>query len=377
MKRGLAVLLILLLGISTFTLSALAEEDYPTVQIGKQELRISPWAAEEARRAAEYALLPEITLKESYSGMGAATLIDAREPISRANYARFALSYVAAMNHSGPSAFTNLVIKQLTDKDEIGQSSKPFTDDSTVEVRAAQALGLVEDRGNGLFDPDAGITREEAATLLMRAYEVCGGSAEEEPSAPFADEEMISAWAQEAVHTLHRWDILRGMDDGCFDPKGGFTVQQCIVSFLRLYELAPVSRLRQNVSPVFTQEEAIDGIRNTGAFWEVELQVDGPLASFLRLSTVGVMQSGTRYYLAYADGGIHEIVQALQSEGYGYPIENVAFSENGESLFYEIHLEEDVTSKYAETFGNVLYEKGVYQVVINVETGEQAVTKTG
>ena len=105
--------------------------------------------------------------------------------------------------------------------------------------------------------------------------------------------------------------------------------------------------------------------------------MDGPLASFLRLSTVGVMQSGTRYYLAYADGGIHEIVQALQSEGYGYPIENVAFSENGESLFYEIHLEEDVTSKYAETFGNVLYEKGVYQVVINVETGEQAVTKTG
>lgn len=377
MRKALACLIVLLLVSSSFLVPALATEEEPAISIDGQVLRISPWAAEEARRAEEYSLLPESTLMDSYSDTEAVLLSDAREPISRANFVRFALSYVAVMNHSRPSSFTNLVLKQLTEKNRIGLPVNPFTDDLTAEVTAAHALGLVEGRGSGVFDPDAGITREEAATLLMRAYLVCGGSAAEELPAPFADEESISAWAQEAVHTLHGWDIIRGMDDGLFDPKGNFTVQQCIVSFLRLYELAPVSRLRQNVSPVFTREEAIAGIRNTSAFWEVELQVDGSIASFLRLSAVGVMRSGTRYYLVYADGGVREIPEALPSEDYGFPIEKAVFSENGEAFSYEIHLEKDVTSIFAETLGDVLYEKGVYQVEINVETGEQTVTKTG
>ena len=377
MKRTLAVLLILLLGFSALPLSAPAAEEFPTVRIGRQALRISPWAAEEVRRAEEYGLLPESALMDSYSGTEAVLLSDAREPVSRANFVRFALSYVAAMNHSGPSAFTNLVLKQRTEKNRIGQPVYPFTDDRTAEVTAAHALGLVEGRGGGVFDPDAGITREEAAALLLRAYAVCGGAGTEEQPAPFADEERISPWAREAVHTLQGWDVLRGMEDGSFDPKGSFTLQQCIVSFLRLYELAPVSRLRRNVSPVFTREEALAGLRDTGAFWEAELQVDGPLASFLRLSSVGVMQSGTRYYLVYADGGVRELPEALPSEGYGYPIENAAFSGKGEALSYEIRLEQDVTSKYAETLGEVLHEKGVYRVEIDVETGEQTVTKTG
>ena len=88
------------------------------------------------------------------------------------------------------------------------------------------------------------------------------------------------------------------------------------------------------------------------------------------------MQSGTRYYLVYADGGVRELPEALPGEGYGFPIEKAAFSENGEALFCEIHPDEDVTSMSAETLGDMLYEKGVYQVVINVETGEQTVTKS-
>ena len=227
------------------------------------ERTVSPWAAEEITRAEGYGLLDVGDLRADYAQWDSEEVTDWTQPITRAMFVRFALSYAAAMNHSDRSCFQNAVNRLISQRTEDGYFLVyPFSDDHSEEAAAAYALGIIQGRGGGVFDPDALITRQEAAAMLCRAYKACGGEATElGAAAPFADEEDISPWAAEAVHALRSRDVLRGMGDGTFEPQGNFTIQQCAVCFLRLYECMPVSFLKGNVTPVFTQEELISTIQ--------------------------------------------------------------------------------------------------------------------
>ncbi len=334
------------------------------------ERTVSPWAAEEITRAEGYGLLDVGDLRVDYAQWDSEEVTDWTQPITRAMFVRFALSYAAAMNHSDRSCFQNAVNRLISQRTEDGYFLVyPFSDDHSEEAAAAYALGIIQGRGGGVFDPDALITRQEAAAMLCRAYKACGGEATElGAAAPFADEEDISPWAAEAVHALRSRDVLRGMGDGTFEPQGNFTIQQCAVCFLRLYECMPVSFLKGNVTPVFTQEQLISTIQPDDRIrrW------DGPLAVFIRRSQ-GAVLGDTAFFLVYADGGIRYIKAGVPKENYAWPIENVAFSEDGKTLTYNVTLEEDQYSIYAETADVLIAKAGYYTVTIDVLSGSQTV----
>ena len=334
------------------------------------ERTVSPWAAEEITRAEGYGLLDVGDLRADYAQWDSEEVTDWTQPITRAMFVRFALSYAAAMNHSDRSCFQNAVNRLISQRTEDGYFLVyPFSDDHSEEAAAAYALGIIQGRGGGVFDPDALITRQEAAAMLCRAYKACGGEATElGAAAPFADEEDISPWAAEAVHALRSRDVLRGMGDGTFEPQGNFTIQQCAVCFLRLYECMPVSFLKGNVTPVFTQEQLISTIQPDDRIrrW------DGPLAVFISRSQ-GAVLGDTDFFLVYADGGIRYIEAGVPKENYAWPIENVAFSEDGKTLTYNVTLEEDQYSIYAETADVLIAKAGYYTVTIDVLSGSQTV----
>ncbi len=339
-----------------------------------EERTVSPWAAEEIGRAESCGLLDVGVLCADYEQESIEPVTDWRQPITRAMFVRFALSYAAAMNHSDRLCFQNAVNWLLAERTADGYSRvDPFRDDASPEVAAAFALGIVYGRGGGVFDPNALITRQEAAAMLCRAYAACGAEATELGAAqPFADEEDISPWAAEAVHILRSRDVLRGLEDGRFDPKGSFTIQQCAVCFLRLYELMPVSYLRGNVTPVFTQEELISTVRPDDRIqrW------DGPEAVFLSRSQ-GAVQGDTAYFLVYADGGIRRVPAAVPRHNYAFPFDTAGFSEDGKTFTYTVTVEED---EYGSIFRNgepaervLLAKAGHYTVVIDVPDGTQTV----
>lgn len=84
-------------------------------------------------------------------------------------------------------------------------------------VGAAHFYGLVEGTGNGKFTPNGWITKEQAATLLMRASKLCGIAREMTKSeirdalASFADYTTTSGWAREALAFCY--------EEGIFDAS--------------------------------------------------------------------------------------------------------------------------------------------------------------
>jgi hypothetical protein len=197
----------------------------------------------------------------------------------------------------------------------------------------------VEGRGNGTFDPDGLITRQEAAVMLTRAYGVCGGTLpEEEVDTSFTDEERLADWAKESVSALATWNVMKGMDDGSFSTEGNYTVEQCIVTFLRLYENAPVSRKNGNISPLFTYEQSLMYVANRSNTNTEEYRLEGSASTFIRLDSGAVMHAGSFFYFVYRDGGVRRIHMSISDRALGFSpnhkLDNSYYSEDGKNVFF-------------------------------------------
>lgn len=99
------------------------------------------------------------------------------------------------------------------------------------------AMGIITGRGNGTFDPDGKITRQEAAVILTRAagkFMYVGTKYNKNP----ADSKQLADWG--------RYSVMWCIDNGIFTPDGSnkiypldsLTVQQAITVLSRLYNLA-------------------------------------------------------------------------------------------------------------------------------------------
>ncbi len=111
----------------------------------------------------------------------------------------------------------------------------PFTDTTDTNVIAANALGIISGKGNGIFDPYASIKRQEAAALLMRIGKYMGKTDIEDIGTNFADSSSIQSYAVEAVNYVNALNVMKGTSDTTFSPNGTYTRQQAYITALRLY----------------------------------------------------------------------------------------------------------------------------------------------
>ncbi len=110
-----------------------------------------------------------------------------------------------------------------------------FADTDNKKVLALSALGIVAGKGDGLFDPKALLTREEAATILGRIADYAG-LAHTELYYLFDDEAAIAHWAMSAVQQICNLGIMQGVGENRFSPKGAYTVEQAVATLVRMHD---------------------------------------------------------------------------------------------------------------------------------------------
>ena len=91
--------------------------------------------------------------------------------------------------------------------------------------------------GNGRFGPDDLITREQLAAVFCR-YAACKGGDVRVKGAPdtFADQEKVSAWAQDAMKWAVASGLMQGRNGNVLDPQGTATRAEVAAMLRRFAE---------------------------------------------------------------------------------------------------------------------------------------------
>ena len=85
----------------------------------------------------------------------------------------------------------------------------------------AVKAGITKGRSATRFEPDAPVLRQEFAAFFVRYMRYMGITPSEETVDPFPDE--FPDWARDDIETLHRIGLVRGDDDGRFNPEDEMT----------------------------------------------------------------------------------------------------------------------------------------------------------
>lgn len=127
--------------------------------------------------------------------------------------------------------FATIVVRGLGLKAQYRGSFRDVPENAwyAAYVDTACAYGLVNGLGNGRFNPEGTMTRQEAATLLARAAKLCGMDTErsqEESAASlarFTDSSGVADWAEASLAFCYENGIL---DSGMAKIEPGKTVQR-------------------------------------------------------------------------------------------------------------------------------------------------------
>lgn len=193
---------------------------------------MSEWAKPEINEVLNLGFIPE-DMQNNYTSN-----------ITRAEFAKISVLFVAY--------HFNLSVEEMVSKylsEHVDQFGNPltfqenaFTDIKGSEheyyIKCANSMGIVVGKGEGKFDPDAHITRQEAATMLLRVYFCYGGGVKLGPKSAevdnFYDVKEISSWADTAVRYMYQWDVMKGFSKTQYSPNSHYTREQCYITFLRL-----------------------------------------------------------------------------------------------------------------------------------------------
>lgn len=320
---------------------------------GSDAPEASIWARQEVEQAARWGLTVS---NAAYPA-----------PVTLEECARLLLQYLAAQNHCDVESFCALLRLY---RQEVKESAA--LDGSSFGY--CRALGLLNALDVEEPAPQRELTRQEVSALLLAAYALCGGEYAGEQAPPFRDAADIAPWAAEGVSALAGWKVVRGID-GNFAPEALCPVEECVVLLARLYDSAPVSRERSNVTALFSYTQCLSYVDSltaregeTAGFAKT-MQLEGPKAALVRLDFGGVTLRHSNFFLVHREGGVRRVDLGLCSTAQGtvspaLVLEAPQFSEDGAVFTCAVILDEDV---YAAFGGELLHEKGVYTISIDVE----------
>ena len=101
-------------------------------------------------------------------------------------------------------------------------------------VNIASSCGIVNGYGDGKFGTGDCITRQDCAVMLLRALEYMGKDTSVHQNVSFDDEGEISDYAKKAVDILSAMNVINGKGNNLFVPKAFCSRAEAAVMFYRL-----------------------------------------------------------------------------------------------------------------------------------------------
>jgi hypothetical protein len=106
-----------------------------------------------------------------------------------------------------------------------------FIDTNDVNVQKAAYIGVVTGVGDNRFNPNANVTREQAAVIIMNTCRAIGADVSNPPPSGFADMGSASSWAVDGINFVRANGIMQGTGNDNFSPSANYTREQSIITF--------------------------------------------------------------------------------------------------------------------------------------------------
>ncbi len=138
---------------------------------------------------------------------------------------------------------------------------------------------IVEGTGNGTFNPNGDLTREQMALLATRFINYMKINPTMSSTAPdyFGDEEQISKWAADAVDEVRKSGIIKGTGTGDFNPKGKLSRAEAAAVIRRIKEMIDLLSIKEGISLSYIVEG--EDFHLLGA-WDLYYAGTGIIASY-------------------------------------------------------------------------------------------------
>ena len=173
----------------------------------------SEWAIPELEIANQKELIPNTLAGRNYT-----------EAITREEFASAMVNLYESLNGLKVSNYSN----------------NPFIDTDNEDVIKAYHLGITNGTSANTFSPNAPITRQEIATMIMRLVDASGvyiSSTQVSVYDYFVDDIQIANWAKESVYFMNNKGIIKGRGNGVFAPLDNTSIEEAIALSVRtLYE---------------------------------------------------------------------------------------------------------------------------------------------
>lgn len=174
-----------------------------------------------------------------------------RSEITRGEFARLIAGAVSFLDDGATRPLTRqkdnrgaiVFVRDNSDWSLISYAESPFKDyPDDADILGLYSASIIQGDNNLLFNSLKGITRQEAALILARAAEHLGVPGKTVNLDKYSDVADIADWAASGVSAVAGLEIMTGMSAQLFDPLGGYTVEQAIVSVDRLVKAAQNAR---------------------------------------------------------------------------------------------------------------------------------------
>lgn len=162
------------------------------------------------------------------------------------------------------SAMLVNLYQKLTTK-EIPETTHSFSDTDDEFVQKAYAAGIVSGKSAEIFDPEAFVTRQEFAKMVLNTFNsadinfTIDETVINEAMEPFSDKGEIADWAIEAMVVAVKSGIINGTSDTTVSPKGSATREQAICMVSRVYD-----QFGKNKMTYARPELSSNGVRSSG-----------------------------------------------------------------------------------------------------------------
>lgn len=268
------------------------------------EEKISTWAKSEVEKAIELGFVPLsfrdnykrnitrgefaklamffLSIQYGYTGVPAVQLWSPVEINDNSFFSReFMNAYCYSRTDRNGNSFTDNNTGEeysYNNSREVLLSITPFLDVNETKdlgfIERAYHFGIVNGISETEFNPDGEIARQEAAAMLMRVYKNYAEAKKIRDEVKFSDDKDIADWAKEDVYSINSLGIMQGVGENTFAPLDGYTVEQAIITFWRLYEYAPVSRKNKNIAPLLEYEFELENYfkRDGGSYFNEEFR---------------------------------------------------------------------------------------------------------